>query len=211
MKQIIKNKKLTKSSKNWLQRQMNDQYVSKAKALGYRSRAAFKIIEINNKYKIFNRDSIVIDLGAAPGGWSQIAAQQVKKVIAIDLLEMESITNVNFITGDFLNCYDVLCDMLHGLKANVVMSDMAPNTCGIKKVDHIRIMNLVESVYDFCTTNLAPNGCMIAKVFQGGADSNFLKIIKNSFKKISHFKPQSSRKESAEMYIVCLGYKDKHQ
>ncbi|MDR1391450.1 MAG: RlmE family RNA methyltransferase [Holosporales bacterium] len=209
MKERVKNKRLKKSSRSWIERQLNDQFVLKAKKEGYRSRAAFKILEIQNKFNIMNNKSIVIDLGAAPGGWSQVVSQISKKVIAIDLLDMEPIPNVDFIKSDFLDesSIDLLKKMLPGRKADVVMSDMSPSTCGIKKVDHLRIINLVEAVYEFCQTSLNQGGMMIAKLFQGGADIELLSDLKKNFNKVIHFKPNSSRKESSEIYLIAVGYK----
>ena len=209
LKEQIKNRKLKKSSREWLRRQLDDPFVAKAKKEGYRSRAAFKILEIQDKFKIFNKNSIVIDLGAAPGGWSQVISQIVQKIIAIDLLEMDPIPNVDFIKGDFTDELNMkkLEELLPDKKADVVMSDMAPNTCGIKKVDHLRIMGLLEIVYDFCKNILNPGGTMIAKVFRGGAENEFLNELKKHFSKIIHFKPNSSRKESPEIYIIAMGYR----
>ena len=206
---LIKNKNLKESSKKWLQRQMSDQYVEKAKKAGYRSRAAYKILEIQRKFKILDTRSIVLDLGAAPGGWSQVVANIAKKVIAIDLLDMAPIPNVHFIQGDFTEERNMqtLIQLLEKEKADAVLSDMAPNTCGIKKIDHMRIINLLEDVYDFSTKILKPGGSLVAKVFQGGATNNLLQNLKQSFTKVRHFKPLSSRKESLEIYLIAQGYK----
>lgn len=209
MRDKIRNKRLKQSSKNWLQRQINDPFVAKARQKGYRSRAAFKIIEIQKKFKIIDKSSIVLDLGAAPGGWSQVIAEIAKKVIAIDLLEMSPIPNVEFINGDFTDPENMekLKDLLPDGKANVIVSDMAPNTCGIGKVDHIRIISLLEEVYNFCKTVLSPEGILVTKVFQGGAEATLLKEMKLHFRKIVHFKPSSSRKESPEIYLIAIGFK----
>lgn len=209
MKEKVQNKKLKKSSRDWIQRQINDPFVAKAKKEGYRSRASFKILEIQEKFKVFNKKSLVVDLGAAPGGWSQVISKICKKIVAIDLLDMDPIPNVDFIKGDFLEDANItkLEELLSQEKADVVMSDMAPSTCGIKKVDHLRIMNLLEVVYEFCQKSLNQNGVMIAKVFQGGTENAFLKELKLNFSKIIHFKPNSSRKESPEMYLIAIGYK----
>ena len=206
---LIKNKNLKESSKKWLQRQMSDQYVEKAKKAGYRSRAAYKILEIQRKFKILDTRSIVLDLGAAPGGWSQVVANIAKKVIAIDLLDMAPIPNVHFIQGDFTEERNMqtLIQLLEKEKADAVLSDMAPNTCRIKKIDHMRIINLLEDVYDFSTKILKPGGSLVAKVFQGGATNNLLHNLKQSFTKVRHFKPLSSRKESLEIYLIAQGYK----
>lgn len=206
----IKNKKLTESSKKWLQRQMNDPYVEKAQKAGYRSRASYKILEIQRRFKIFDKHSIVLDLGAAPGGWSQVVANIAKKVIAIDLLDMEPIQNVQFIKGDFTEekNMQILIGLLENEKADTVLSDMAPNTCGIKKIDHLRIINLLEDVYAFSTSVLKPGGSLVAKVFQGGATNELLRKFKQSFTRVRHFKPIASRKESSEMYLIAQGYKN---
>ena len=206
----VKNKNLKASSKKWLQRQINDPYVEKAKKAGYRSRAAYKILEIQQKFKIFDKHSIVLDLGAAPGGWSQIAANIAKKVISIDLLEMEPIPNVQFLKGDFTDEKNIqnIIQLLENEKADAVLSDMAPNTCGIKKIDHLRIINLLENVYDFATSVLRPGGSLVAKVFQGGATSDLLYDLKKNFARVRHFKPLSSRKESPEIYLIAQGYKN---
>ena len=209
MKDKIQNKKLKKSSKNWLQRQLNDPFVIKARREGYRSRAAFKILEIQEKFNIVNKNSVVLDLGAAPGGWSQILSQIAKKVVAIDLLPMDPIPNVNFVLGDFTNDLNMkkLEELLPNGKADVIVSDMAPNTCGIGKVDHLRIMGLIETVYDFCKYCLNPGGAMVAKVFRGGAEAELLVDMKKHFRKVSHFKPNSSRKESPEIYLIATDYR----
>ena len=207
---VVNKKNLTASSKKWLQRQMNDQYVEKAKKAGYRSRAAYKILEIQQKFKIFDTSSIVLDLGAAPGGWSQVVANIAKKVIAIDLLDMAPIPNVQFMQGDFTEKQNMqrLIQFLENEKADAVLSDMAPNTCGIKKIDHLRIINLLEEVYDFSTRILQPGGALVAKVFQGGAANDLLQNLKQSFTRVKHFKPLSSRKESPEMYLIAQGYRN---
>lgn len=183
--------------------------MKKAKELGYRSRAAFKFLEIQEKFKIIKKDNVVVDLGAAPGGWSQIASRFAKKVVAIDLLQMEALPNVEFIQGDFLEEEGLaqIKEKLNFEFADAIISDMAPSTCGIPKIDHIRIMNLVEEVFEFCKSNLKPGGNMVAKVFQGGAEQSLLTELKKSFSKIAHFKPNSSRKESPEMYLIALGFR----
>ena len=188
---------------------MNDPFVIKARREGYRSRAAFKIMEIQEKFNIVSKNSVVLDLGAAPGGWSQILSQIAKKVIAIDLLPMDPIPNIDFVLGDFTNDLNMkkLEELLPNGKADVIVSDMAPNTCGIGKVDHLRIMDLIETVYDFCKSSLNPGGTMVAKVFRGGAEAELLADMKKHFVKISHFKPNSSRKESPEIYLIAMGYR----
>jgi 23S rRNA (uridine2552-2'-O)-methyltransferase len=209
VKKQVRNRKLKQSSKNWIQRQINDPYVLKAKKDGYRSRAAFKLIEIQNKFDIMNSNSIVIDLGSSPGSWSQIAAKICRSVTAIDLLDMSPIPGVSFITGDFLEEENIqkILNILQGQKADVILSDMAPNTCGIAKIDHIRIMNLIENVCEFCKMSLNSGGNLVAKVFHGGTSSVLLSELKKQFAKVKHFKPQSSRKKSSEVYLIAKTFK----
>ena len=188
---------------------MSDPYVAKAKQDGYRSRAAYKLIEIQDKFAIFDKNSVVLDLGAAPGGWSQVVSKIAKKVVAIDLLDMLPIQNVEFIKGNFTDEDNMkkLSELLYGAKADVILSDMAPNTCGVQKVDHLRIINLLETVFDFSKDVLNKNGSIVAKVFQGGAENELLSQMKQYFTNIKHFKPISSRKESSEIYLVAMGFK----
>jgi 23S rRNA (uridine2552-2'-O)-methyltransferase len=196
------------SSTRWLQRQINDPYVFKAQQAGYRGRAAFKIIEINEKLDFLKKGAKIVDLGSAPGGWSQIAAQKGAQIIAIDLLEMEPLAGVDFIQMDFMDhdAPDKLKAMLNG-PADVVMSDIAPNTMGHKKTDHFRIMAAVEAAYMFACEVLKPDGIFIAKVFQGGAQNIFLEDVKKSFKVVKHIKPPASRKDSSEQYLVATGFR----
>ncbi|MDR2008844.1 MAG: RlmE family RNA methyltransferase [Alphaproteobacteria bacterium] len=204
------NKKRSLSSQTWLKRQLNDIYVKSAKAEGYASRAAYKLIEINDKYKILKPNSRVIDLGAAPGGWSQVAAKcRPSKLIAVDLLDITPIAGVNAIKGDFTEPQIIqeIRNLLGEEAADVVMSDMAPNTTGSKSLDHLRIMNLVELTFNFATEVLAEGGVMVAKVFQGGTEAKLLAEIKQRFKQVEHFKPPASRKESAEIYLIAKGFK----
>ncbi|MDR3224237.1 MAG: RlmE family RNA methyltransferase [Holosporales bacterium] len=204
-KEQIHNKGLKRSSKEWIKRQINDQYVLKAKQEGYRSRASFKLLEIQNKFKIMNKDSVVVDLGAAPGGWSQVAAKICKKVIAVDLLDMDHLDNVEFIIGDFLEEKTIqkIVELLDGKKVDVILSDMSPNCCGIRKVDHLRISNLAEMVFDFAKVVLKEKRSIVIKTFQGIESSAFIAELKKQFKTVSYFKPKSSRKESTEIYIVA--------
>ena len=209
LKQHIRKKGLSSSSKKWLQRQLNDEYVIKAQKEGYRSRASFKIIEIQQKFKVINKTSIVLDLGSSPGGWSQVIAPLCKRVIAVDLLDMQPLPNVDFIKGGFQS--PEVLDKIRGLlgkdKINAIISDMAPNTCGIPKVDHLRIINLLEEVFNFAKEILSPGGSLIAKSFQGGGSDFLSRQLRNSFEKVSNFKPNASRKQSVEMYIVCCGFR----
>lgn len=205
LKVRVKNKKLTPSSKRWLERQLNDPFVHKAKQEGYRSRAAFKLLEIQKKYHLIKPGMTVVDLGAAPGGWSQVASHIMKgqgKILAIDLLEMDPLPGVDFYQGDF-NDIDQYIDG----KVDVVMSDMAPSSCGIKSVDHDRIMGMLEEVYTFAVERLRPGGSLVAKVLRGGTESKLLGEMKKTFSKITHFKPASSRTESTEIYVIAQGFR----
>lgn len=204
-----KNRKL--SSTKWLQRQLNDPFVQEAKSRGYRSRAVFKIIEIDNKFRIFKKGYKVLDLGSAPGGWSQAVKEKVgeNNVLAVDILNMDYIPGVQFIQQDFLapDAEKIILNQMNNKKYNVVMSDMAANTTGDKKTDHIRTITLVESALDFAVKILEINGSFVGKIFQGGAEKSLLEKFKLYFKNVKHFKPSSSRKDSVEMYIVATGFK----
>jgi 23S rRNA (uridine2552-2'-O)-methyltransferase len=202
------------SSKLWLERQLNDPYVAKAKALGYRSRAAFKLLEIDDKYHLLKPGMAVVDLGAAPGGWSQIAAKRVGsvegrgKVVAIDLLEMPEIPGVEFAQLDFManDAPSRLTAMLGG-GADVVMSDMAANTTGHRKTDQLRIVGLVETAAAFACDVLKPGGAFLAKVFQSGADAELLAQLKRDFATVRHVKPAASRQDSSERYVLATGFR----
>lgn len=200
----------TNSSTRWLARQLNDPYVKEAQRMGLRSRAAFKIIEIDEKIKLFKKGQVVVDLGAAPGGWSQHAAKQgAGTVIAIDILPMDEMPGVINMEMDFTadDAEERMFEVLDGRRADVVMSDMAPNTVGHKNTDHIRIMMLVELGYDFAIKVLKPGGTFVSKVRQGGAQGELLNMMKRDFKSIKHMKPPSSRKGSAEQFVVALDFK----
>ncbi len=203
------------SSTRWLNRQLNDPYIAEAEKYGYRGRAAFKLKEIDEKLKCLKPGATIIDLGAAPGGWCQIATEKGCKVIAIDLLPMDEMADMVAFEMDFMDddAPDVLKEELEKTsddgKADIVMSDMAPNTTGHKQTDHIRIMAVVEAAYYFACEVLKDDGVFIAKVFQGGAQSDLLKEMKKSFKTVKHVKPPASRKESAEQYLVATGFKGK--
>lgn len=201
-------KKRKTSSTRWLERQLNDPYVDKAKTQGYRSRAAFKIIEIDEKIGLLKRGMRIVDLGSAPGGWSQVAAQKGCTVVAIDLLPVDELPGVQFVQMDFMDdsAPDKLKEMLGGM-ADAVLSDMAPNTTGHKSTDHIRIMAVVEAAYFFAKEVLKPGGTFVAKVFQGGAQNTLLAEMKKDFKTVKHIKPPASRKESSEQYLVALGFR----
>lgn len=188
---------------------MTDPYVTKAKAEGYRSRAAYKLIEIDEKAKILKKGMSVIDLGAAPGGWCQVAINKGCSVVGIDLLEMDEVPGVTFFQMDFMedDAPQVLTDALGGAGADVVLSDMAHNTVGHRNTDHTKIMLLVEAAYEFAIEILNPNGAFIAKVFQGGTEGDLLARMKKDFKTVKHIKPPSSRKESPETYVVATGFR----
>jgi 23S rRNA (uridine2552-2'-O)-methyltransferase len=202
------------SSKLWLERQLNDPYVAQAKRDGYRSRAAYKLIEIDDKHHFLKPGITVVDLGAAPGGWSQIAAKRVGrasgkgKVVAIDLLEMPEIVGVDFAQLDFLDADapDKLLDMMGG-RADVVMSDMAGNTTGHRKTDQLRIIGLVEGAAAFAADVLNPGGTFLAKVFQSGAEADLVTQLKRDFASVRHVKPASSRQDSSERYVLAIGFR----
>lgn len=197
------------SSTRWLQRQLNDPYVNQAQKEGYRGRAAFKLIELNEKLDILKEGMTIVDLGSAPGGWSQVAANHGVHVVAIDLLAMDELPGVDFVQMDFMddNAPDTLKAMLGDNKPDVVMSDIAPNTIGHKQTDHLRIMAVVEAAYMFACEVLTPNGTFIAKVFQGGAQNTLLSTMQKDFKTIRHIKPPASRKDSSEQYLIASGFK----
>lgn len=216
----ILNKKIAakKSSVAWLQRQANDPYVARAHRDGYRARAAYKLIEINEKYKFLKNGQVVVDLGAAPGSWTQYVMREFprSKVFAMDLLEIKPIPGVEFYQGDFttdealewlVQKLDLPADAAQHGSVDVVMSDMAPNTVGHKKTDHIRQMVLLEYAFDFALRALKPGGTFVAKSFTGGTTNELLKQIKEKFESVHHIKPPSSRKDSVEMFIVALGYR----
>lgn len=204
----------TLSSKLWLERQLNDPYVARAKREGYRSRAAFKLIEIDDKAHFLKPGMRVVDLGAAPGGWSQVAAKRVGaadgkgRVAAIDLLEMEPVPGVAFQKLDFLDpsAPETLKAMLGG-SADAVLSDMAANATGHRKTDHLKIVALVEGAADFAREVLAPGGTFLAKVIQGGTETELLAGLRRDFASVKHIKPPASRADSAELYVLATGYR----
>jgi 23S rRNA (uridine2552-2'-O)-methyltransferase len=214
LKVRVKTSKRRKQSSNlWLERQLNDPYVSRAKREGFRSRAAFKLMEIDDKARFLKKGGRVIDLGAAPGGWSQVAAKRVGapqhgRVVAIDLLAMDSIAGVEFAQLDFLDpsAPDKLKAML-GAPADVVLSDMAANATGHAKTDHLKIVALVEAAADFAREVLSPGGTFLAKVLQGGTEMALLAGLKRDFATVKHVKPAASRSDSAELYLLATGYR----
>lgn len=205
----------TPSSQRWLERQLNDPYVAASKRAGYRSRAAYKLIEIDDKYRFLKPGGRVVDLGAAPGGWSQIAAERVQsvsgrgQVIAIDILDMEPLAGVQAAKLDFMDeeAEDWLKAQLKGGAADVVLSDMAAPTVGHAKTDHLRIMMLAEAAAHFAGDVLAPGGAFLCKVFQGGTERDLLDFLKQRFAIVRHVKPPASRADSAELYVLATGFK----
>ena len=210
LKQRVKSsRKRTTSQTRWLERQLNDPYVARAKREGFRSRAAFKILEIDDRYHLFKPGGRIVDLGAAPGGWAQVAAKRVKseegqgKVIGIDLLDIDTIPGVQF---QVMDAPERLMAMLGG-EADVVMSDMAANTTGHKKTDHLRIIGLAELAVEFARQVLAPKGSFVAKVFQGGMETALLNDLKRDFATVRHVKPSASRADSSELYVLATGFR----
>lgn len=200
------------SSTRWLKRQLNDPYVRQAQAAGYRSRAAFKLIDLDDKYHVLKKGSRVIDLGAAPGGWTQIAVDRVGakgEVVAVDIREWEEVAGATCMTFDFMDpdAPERLKEALGG-PVDVVLSDMAAPAMGHSQTDHIRIVALMEAAWAFAEEVLAPGGAFICKVFQGGTEAQLLKTMRARCTKVAHAKPPSSRKESAEMYVVAMGFKE---
>ena len=202
------------SSKRWLERQLNDPYVARAKSEGFRSRAAFKLAEIDAKHHLLKAGARIVDLGAAPGGWSQIAAKRVGaaegrgRVLAIDLLEMEPVAGVEFLPLDFLDVQapERLKAALGG-PADVVLSDMAANATGHRRTDHLKIMALAEAAGEFACEVLAPGGAFLCKVLQGGTEASLLARLKRDFEKVRHIKPAASRADSAELYLLATGFR----
>ena len=208
-------KQRSASSQRWLERQLNDPYVAEAKRIGYRSRAAFKLAEIDAKYHLLKPGKRVVDLGAAPGGWSQVAAGKVKsvegqgQVVAIDLLDMEPVAGVEFVKMDFMDADAParLKAMLRGGGADLVLSDMAAQGTGHVATDHLRIMVLAETAADFAREVLSQGGVFLCKVFQGGTERDLLQHLKQVFTAVRHVKPPASRAESAELYVLATGFR----
>jgi 23S rRNA (uridine2552-2'-O)-methyltransferase len=205
----------TPSSQRWLERQLNDPYVAAAQREGFRSRAAYKLLEIDGKEHLLKPGKRVVDLGAAPGGWSQVAADRVKsvegkgQVVAIDLLAMEAIAGVDFLQLDFMHetAPARLMGMLRQGVADIVLSDMAAQGTGHARTDHLRVMGLAEAAIEYACEVLTPGGAFVCKVFQGGTERELLDRLKRSFAKVKHVKPPASRAESAELYVVALGFR----
>jgi 23S rRNA (uridine2552-2'-O)-methyltransferase len=202
------------SSQRWLERQLNDPYVVRARREGYRSRAAFKLIEIDAKHHLLKPGTRVVDLGAAPGGWSQVAARRVGsaegrgRVVALDLLPMDAMTGVEILQLDFLDAAapEKLKTVLGG-PADIVLSDMAANATGHRKTDHLKIMALAEAAAEFAREVLAPGGVFLCKVLQGGTEASLLAELRRDFTKVRHIKPAASRADSAELYLLATGFR----
>ncbi len=215
--QLKKSKKFSKSSKKWLLRQVNDQFVEKARNEGWRSRSTFKIIEIDEKFKIFKKHKIVVDLGCAPGGWSQYCVGKVGEgnIVGIDLLPVSPIVGVNFMQLDFLTeeapqrIIEELKKINHNKNGlcDIVLSDMAANTTGDQNTDHLRIIGLLEEALNLAQKILKEDGCFVGKIFQGGNSEEILEILRKNFLTVKYFKPESSRKDSSETYLVARGFK----
>ncbi|TXH33837.1 MAG: RlmE family RNA methyltransferase [Rhodospirillaceae bacterium] len=203
------------SSARWLERQLNDPYVAEAQKQGYRSRAAFKLLQLDEKFHFLKAGARVVDLGCAPGGWTQVAAAKVfksggGKIVGIDLLPVDPIPGAQLIEMDFMapEAPEALKALLDG-PADVVLSDMAASATGHARTDHLKIMALAETAYDFAAEVLAPNGTFIAKVLQGGATGELLTLLKRDFAEVKHVKPPASRSDSAEIYVVALKFRGK--
>jgi len=211
MARLKGDKRRTPSSRAWLERQLSDPYVARAKREGYRSRAAFKLAEIDDKFHFLKKGARVVDLGAAPGGWSEIAARRIGpsgKVVALDILDMKPIAGVEFVKLDFLDAAapDRLKAMLGG-EADAVLCDMAANATGHRKTDHLRIMALAEAAAHFAREVLAPGGNFLCKVLQGGTEAALLAELKHDFASVKHIKPPASRTGSAELYLLARGFR----
>ena len=203
------------SSTHWIERQLNDPYVHKARAAGYRSRAAFKLSELDARFRLLKPGQTVVDLGAAPGGWSQIAAERTRAdnaspVIAVDLLPMDPLPGVKVLRADFTDeaAPRLLLEALGGRQPDVVLSDLAPETTGHRMTDHLRIVNLVELALAFSRETLAPGGVFLAKVYQGGAEGELLRTMQQAFARVRHAKPPASRPESPEAYVLATGFRE---
>ncbi len=215
MARLKDEKRRTASSRAWLERQLSDPYVARAKREGFRSRAAYKLAEIDDKYKVLKPGARVVDLGAAPGGWSEVAARRVGaggaskgRVVALDILGMKPIPGVEFLHLDFLDAVAParLKEILGG-KADVVLSDMAANATGHRQTDHLRIMALAEAAALFAREVLAPGGAFLCKVLQGGTEATLLAELKRDFATVKHVKPPASRSGSAELYLLAKGFR----
>ena len=213
MKVRVRAKNRSQSSRAWLERQLNDPYVALARREGLRSRAAYKLAEIDDKARFLKKGARVVDLGAAPGGWSQIAAKRVGaphdgRVVAIDVLAMDALPGVDFVQIDFLDpAAPARLKTMLGGPADVVLSDMAANATGHRQTDHLKIMALVESAAEFAREVLAPGGTFLAKVLQGGTEGALLASLKRDFTSVKHVKPAASRADSSELYLLATGFR----
>ena len=203
------------SSKAWLERQLNDPYVAEAKRRGYRSRSAFKLIELDDKYHFLKPGGRVVDLGATPGGWSQVAAERTKagegrgKVIALDIHDMEPVAGVTILKQDFLadGALRLLLEALAGEKADAVLSDMAAHATGHRQTDHLKIMALADAALDFAQSVLKPGGTFVVKVLRGGTERQILERMRQDFAQVRHVKPKASREDSAELFVFAQGFR----
>lgn len=205
----VKNKKAKESSRKWIERQLNDPYVARARADGYRARAAYKLIELDEQFRVLKRGARVIDLGAAPGGWAQVCVNRGCKVVGVDLLPIDPLEGAVFFQMDLTDpaTPPVLIEALGG-PPDIVLSDMAANTTGHAKTDQIRTGALAEAAAAFAMAHLAPGGTFVTKAFQGGLDAALLARLKRSFATVRHAKPPASRPESPEVYLVAMGKRD---
>lgn len=203
------------SSTRWLERHLNDPFVHRARSAGYRSRAAFKLVEVDDRYRLLKRGMRVVDLGAAPGGWSQVAAERVGAteaaplVVAVDILEIEPVPGVIVLREDFLDddAPAAIVDALGGRPAGAVLSDLAAPTTGHRRTDHLKTMQLCEAALEFAEEMLAPGGAFLAKVFQGGTEGELLARLRRHFEAVRHVKPAASRPESPELYVLATGFR----
>lgn len=209
MKKIkVLKKQKNKDSNRWLERHLNDEYVIKSKIDGYRSRSSYKLIQINQKFKFFKNSYLILDLGCSPGGWLQVSqklAPKNSKILGIDKINLKSIPNVQFLQNDIFDddIFEKIDSFFNGKKINLILSDMSPNSTGNKKVDHLRIVSLIEKVLDLSNYFLSKNGFLIAKIFQGGAQGDLIKKMNQTLSSIRYFKPKASRAESPETYLVA--------
>ena len=209
MKRIkVEKKQKNKDSNRWLERHLNDEYVIKSKIDGYRSRSSYKLIQINKKFNFFKKSNNILDLGCSPGGWLQVSqklAPKNSKILGVDKINLEFIPDVKFIKNDIFDddVFEQIDTFFEGKKIDLILSDMSPNSSGNKKVDHLRIISLIEKVLDISEHFLSKNGFLIAKIFQGGAQGDLIKKMKKSLSSIKYFKPKASRSESPETYLVA--------
>lgn len=206
----VKNRKLKESSQRWLKRHLADPYVAKSKQEGYRSRAAYKLLELDSKFRFLKPGSVIVDLGNAPGGWSQVAVQKKSSfIMGIDLIPVKPLQGAVFVTGDFTNEVEQgrLIALLGGRQVDVVLSDIAPNTTGMKDIDSLRLVGILEEVISFSDQILKTGGTLVMKVFDGSTVQGMMTDLKKKFSSVKHVKPPASRKESKEFYLVAQGYR----